>query len=89
MLQKCLTTTELRKVDSNFITSMYGKDNFSEFCQRILDQGKLLYANKENGEKLGYYPENQKSQIPEYDKILKKMALSESEQIKPKHIRRF
>lgn len=80
---------ELRKVDSNFITSMYGKDNFSEFCQRILDQGKLLYANKENGEKLGYYLENQKSQIPEYDKILKKMALSESEQIKPKHIRRF
>ena len=60
---------ELRKVDSNFITSMYGKDNFSEFCQRILDQGKLLYANKEKGEKLGYYLENQKSQIPEYDII--------------------
>lgn len=80
---------ELRRVDSNFITSTYGKDNFSEFCQRILDQGKLLYANKENGEKLGYYLENQKSQIPEYDKILKKMALPESEQIKPKHIRRF
>lgn len=80
---------ELRRVDSNFITSTYGKDNFSEFYQRILDQGKLLYANRENGEKLGYYLENQKSQIPEYDKILKKMALSESEQIKPKHIRRF
>lgn len=80
---------ELRRVDSNFITSTYGKDNFSEFYQRILDQGKLLYANKEKGEKLGYYLENQKSQIPEYDKILKKMALSESEQIKPKHIRRF
>lgn len=27
---------ELRKVDSNFITSMYGKDNFSEFCQEDL-----------------------------------------------------
>ena len=80
---------ELRRVDSNFITSTYGKDNFSEFYQRILDQGKLLYANRENGEKLGYYLENQKSQIPEYDKILKKMALPESEQIKPKHIRRF
>lgn len=80
---------ELRRVDSNFITSAYGKDNFSEFYQRILDQGKLLYANRENGEKLGYYLENQKSQIPEYDKILKKMALPESEQIKPKHIRRF
>ena len=80
---------ELRRVDSNFITSTYGKDNFSEFYQRILDQGKLLYVNRENGEKLGYYLENQKSQIPEYDKILKKMALSESEQIKPKHIRRF
>ena len=80
---------ELRRVDSNFITSTYGKDNFSEFYQRILDQGKLLYVNRENGEKLGYYLENQKSQIPEYDKILKKMALPESEQIKPKHIRRF
>ena len=80
---------ELRRVDSNFITSSYGKDNFSEFYQRILDQGKLLYVNRENGEKLGYYLENQKSQIPEYDKILKKMALPESEQIKPKHIRRF
>ena len=79
----------LRRVDSNFITSTYGKDNFSEFYQRILDQGKLLYVNRENGEKLGYYLENQKSQIPEYDKILKKMALPESEQIKPKHIRRF
>lgn len=80
---------ELRRVDSNFITSTYGKDNFSEFYQRILDQGKLLYVNRGNGEKLGYYLENQKSQIPEYDKILKKMALPESEQIKPKHIRRF
>ena len=80
---------ELRRVDSNFITSTYGKDNFSEFYQRILDQGKLLYVNRENGEKLGYYLENQKSQIREYDKILKKMALPESEQIKPKHIRRF
>ena len=80
---------ELRRVDSNFITSTYGKDNFSEFYQRILDQGKLLYVNRENGEKLGYYLENQKSQIPEYDKILKKMVLPESEQIKPKHIRRF
>lgn len=80
---------ELRRVDSNFITSAYGKDNFSEFYQRILDQGKLLYANREKGEKLGYYLENQKSQIPEYDKILKKVALSESEQIKPKHIRRI
>ena len=80
---------ELRRVYSNFITSAYGKDNFSEFYQRILDQGKLLYANREKGEKLGYYLENQKSQIPEYDKILKKMALPESEQIKPKHIRRF
>ena len=80
---------ELRRVDSNFITSTYGKDNFSEFYQRILDQGKLLYVNRENGEKLGYYLENQKSQIPEYDKILKKRALPESEQIKPKHIRRF
>ncbi len=80
---------ELRRVDSNFITSTYGKDNFSEFYQRILDQGKLLYVNREKGEKLGYYLENQKSQIPEYDKILKKMALPESEQIKPKHIRRF
>ena len=29
---------ELRRVDSNFITSAYGKDNFSEFYQRILDQ---------------------------------------------------
>ena len=80
---------ELRRVDSNFITSAYGKDNFSEFYQRILDQGKLLYANREKGEKLEYYLENQKSQIPEYDKILKKVALSESEQIKPKHIRRI
>ena len=80
---------ELRRVDSNFITSAYGKDNFSEFYQRILDQGKLLYANREKGEKLGYYLENQKSQMPEYDKILKKVALSESEQIKSKHIRRI
>ena len=80
---------ELRRVDSNFITSAYGKDNFSEFYQRILDQGKLLYANREKGEKLGYYLESQNSQIPEYDKILKKMALPELEQIKPKHIRRI
>lgn len=80
---------ELRRVDSNFITSAYGKDNFSEFYQRILDQGKLLYANREKGKKLGYYLENQKSQMPEYDKILKKVALSESEQIKSKHIRRI
>lgn len=37
---------ELDNMDSNFITSVYGKDNFEGFFRRVLKQDKLLYISK-------------------------------------------
>ena len=38
---------ELDTIDSNYLTSVYGKDNFENFFAKALQTDKLLYANKE------------------------------------------
>ncbi len=37
---------------SNFVTSMYGKDNFVNFLNHTIEQKKLLYAHKEKSQEL-------------------------------------
>ena len=37
---------------SNFVTGMYGKDNFVNFLNRTIEQKKLLYAHKEKSQEL-------------------------------------
>ena len=46
-------TYELEKVDSNFITSVYGKDsNFSQYIERIVESGNMLYCDMEKSQEL-------------------------------------
>ncbi len=45
-------TYELEKVDSNFITSLYGKDNFSSHIEKVANSGNLLYWDKEKSQEL-------------------------------------
>lgn len=41
---------ELQTVDSNFITSIYGRENFTSFVERVLDADKMLYIDKKRSE---------------------------------------
>ncbi|MCD7741513.1 MAG: hypothetical protein LUI06_04855 [Ruminococcus sp.] len=44
---------ELEAVESNFITSIYGKDSsFSRFVERIIESDKMLFFNKEKSQEL-------------------------------------
>lgn len=42
----------LEKIDSNFITSVYGRENFITHIQRVYDANKILYWNKEKSQEL-------------------------------------
>lgn len=65
---------ELKKVESNFVQSMYGRNKFENFIQRVLDEKKLLYINRTKSKYLGYIDSGQEKQIASYDKILKKIS---------------
>ena len=43
---------ELEEVDSNFVTSMYGKDNFESFLNRSIEQDKVLYVSNNKSQEL-------------------------------------
>lgn len=42
----------LEQIDSNFITSIYGKDNFLKYIENIIKKDKLLFISKEKSQKL-------------------------------------
>lgn len=46
----------LQTENSNFITSAYGKSNFQNFVDRIVEQEKLLYINNEKSSELALLP---------------------------------
>lgn len=39
-------------VDSNFITSMYGRERFSKFLERCIKENKLLYVDQKKSQSL-------------------------------------
>ncbi len=41
------------KLDSNYLTSVYGKDRFENFLKRNIEEGNVLYVNKEKTQVLG------------------------------------
>ncbi len=43
---------EIEDISSNFITSVYPKDNFINFFKRTLSSDKVLYCNKERSQEL-------------------------------------
>lgn len=40
------------EIDSNFITSMYGRNGFESFVKKIIENDKLLYISKEKSQRL-------------------------------------
>lgn len=40
------------EINANILKSAYGKDNFSSFIQRNVEEGKMLYWNKEKSQEL-------------------------------------
>ncbi|WP_418620748.1 hypothetical protein [Ruminococcus sp.] len=38
---------EVENVSSNFITSVYGRNNFSEYFRRIVQSDNLLFCDKQ------------------------------------------
>ena len=69
-------TYQLERVDSNFITSVYGKDNFENYMVRMASQGKILYINKEKSEELALVPLQlrQGHLAPAYDCIIRQFG---------------
>ena len=43
---------EMKTLDSNFITSIYGRDNFGNFVERVTKSDNVLYYNKEKSQEL-------------------------------------
>lgn len=45
-------TYELAQINSNYITSVYGKNNFSSFIDHVLEDQRMLYCNEEKSQEL-------------------------------------
>lgn len=43
---------ELEQVDSNFITSVYGRENFEKHINKIIESDNMLYCNKQKSQAL-------------------------------------
>lgn len=43
---------ELSEVESNFITSVYGKDNFSSFIEKVIQEDRMVYCSKQKSQEL-------------------------------------
>ena len=52
----------IEKVDSNFLTSVYGRNGFESYIKRTIEQDKVLFYNKNKTEKLFMF---QGLQLPE------------------------
>lgn len=46
---------QVEQIDSNFIMSVYGKDHFQSFLQKMIKEDKLIYVDQEKGKRLGYF----------------------------------
>lgn len=44
---------QVEQVDSNFIMSVYGKDHFQSFLQKMIKEDKLIYVDQEKGKRIG------------------------------------
>lgn len=45
-------TYELEQINSNYITSVYGKNNFSSFTDHVLEDHRMIYCDKEKSQEL-------------------------------------
>lgn len=77
-------TYKLEKVDSNFITSMYGKEKSEQFIMRLADQGKLIFVDKEKSEELALLPLQlrQDHPVPAFNSIIKRIGGNVNEDVR-------
>ena len=68
-------TYHLERVNSNFITSVYGKEQIQEYVQRIIDNRQILYINKEKSQELALLPLQlrQDHPAPVFDIIIRRI----------------
>lgn len=68
-------TYHLERVDSNFITSVYGKEQIREYVQRFIENERMLYINKEKSQELALLPLRlrQDHPAPVFDTIIKRI----------------
>lgn len=45
-------TYELAQINSNYVTSVYGKNNFSSFIDHVLEDQRMLYCDREKSQEL-------------------------------------
>ena len=43
---------QLKQVNSNFITSIYGRENFQTHLERVIEKGNMIFANKQKSQEL-------------------------------------
>ena len=77
---------QVEQIDSNFIMSVYGKDHFQSFFQKILKEDKLIYVDQEKGKRLGYFGKELEAFALKDKEILKKISPQNID--KPKRIGR-
>ena len=68
-------TYHLERVDSNFITSVYGKEQIQEYVRRFIENERMLYINKEKSQELALLPLRlrQDHPAPVFDTIIKRI----------------
>lgn len=68
-------TYHLEAVSSNFITSMFGRDNVGGFIERLAEAGKILFIDKEKSEELALLPLQlrQGHLVPAFDTIIRRI----------------
>ena len=67
---------QLETVSSNFITSVYGRENYEGFVDRLIESKKLIYLDKEKSEELALLPVQfrQDHPAPAFNCIIQKMG---------------
>lgn len=78
---------QLEAVSSNFITSIYGREAFEPFVERVIAENKLLYINTEKSKELALAPVQFRHDHPDlcFDTIIRKIE-SEVNMIQPANV---
>lgn len=68
-------TYNLQRIQSNFITSVYGKEHVREYVERSIEKRQLIYMNKEKSQELALLPLQlrQDHLAPAFDCIIRRI----------------
>ncbi len=73
------------KIDSNFITSMYGKKSFKQFVQDAIDSDMVLYNDKKRTQKLFSLAEHQLPRALNRDGFFKQRVPQSSDDVNTRY----